>query len=170
MRYSIWLVPSPSDQKYLSKIILYLSKTYGAPAFIPHITLYGGITSLKSAKEAVLMCKQFLPMQLNAAKVRSSSYLWKTVYVEMGNGIKLSNLHKTLRKHLTSQNDYKFNPHLSLIYKKSNKNTRQKIRCDVKLRRSFHFDKIVIIKSSNNVDLWRPLFQMRLGSKRAKKL
>jgi 2'-5' RNA ligase len=165
MRYSIWLVPSKYDQKYLSKIILYLSKTYSAPVFTPHITLYGGITSLKSAKEAVLMCKQFSPMQLNVIKVRSSSYLWKTVYAEIGCSVKLSRLHQILRKHLKSQNEYKFNPHLSLIYKKSDKNTRQKIRCNVKLQRSFNFDRIIIIKSSNRVELWKPLFQVRLYSK-----
>jgi 2'-5' RNA ligase len=170
MRYSIWLVLSLSDKKHLSKIILYLSKTYGAPVFTPHITLYSGITSLKSAKEAVLMCKQFSPMHLNAVKVRSSAYLWKTVYVEIVRSSKLSSLHQILRKHLKSQNDYKFNPHLSLIYKKLDKNTRQKIRCSVKLQRSFCFDKIVIIKSSNEVKFWKPLFQIRLCYKRAKKL
>ncbi|MEM3143920.1 MAG: hypothetical protein QXW91_04775 [Candidatus Nitrosotenuis sp.] len=163
-------MPSQSDKKYLSKIILYLSKTYNAPTFTPHITLYGGITSLKSAKKAVLACKRFSPIHLNAVKVKSSSYLWKTVYAEIGHNVKLSSLHKILRKHLKSQNGYTFHPHLSLIYKKSDKNTRQKIRCAVKLKRSFYFDKIIITKSSDNVRVWWPLFQMKLGSKRAKKL
>jgi len=160
MTYSIWLVPSHQDKKYLNKIIHNLAKKHDAPKFSSHITVYSGITSLKKAKEAV--------QRINSCKVRvyktgigQSEYLWKTLFVKIKKGKNLSKIHNTLYEALGTK--YDFEPHISLIYKKLDSTTKLNIKNSLKIKKSFSFDGIVIIKSSKNVKAWKTLYKARLG-------
>ena len=113
MTYSIWLVPSYGDKKYLNKIINDLAKKHGAPKFSAHITVYSGITSLRKAKAAV--------QSLDSCKIRvyktgigQSNYLWKTIFV--------------------------------------------------KIKKSFSFGGIAIVRSSKRVKDWKVIYKASLGA------
>lgn len=159
MTYSIWLEPSAADAKYLNKIINNLAKTLAAPKFSAHITLYGGISSLSTAKNAINECAKS-KLEARTSNVSHSDYLWKTVFVNVKKDKNLKNLNLTLQKNLKAK--YEFKPHISLIYKRLDYTTKRKIIDNLRIKKSFTFDKITIIKSSKNVDTWKKLYTVRL--------
>jgi 2'-5' RNA ligase len=158
MTYSIWLVPSKKDAKYLNVIIQNLAKEYSAPKFSAHITVHSGISSLNDAKLAV----QSLSMgRIHARKlgIGKSDYLWKTLYIRIKKDQKLGAIHKTLAKNLDTK--YVFLPHISLIYKKLDDSTKRKIIKGLKAKKSYTFDGLVIIRSSKNVKKWKIMHRTR---------
>ena len=161
MTYSIWLVPSKKDAKYLNAIIQSLAKEYGAPKFSPHITVYSGISSLNDAKSAVRLLDA---RKIHATKIGigKSEYLWKTLYIRIKKDKRLDAIHKTLANKLDT--GYDFFPHISLIYKKLDDPTKRKIIKTLKTKKSFTFDGITIIRSSKNVHKWEVLYRASLGA------
>jgi 2'-5' RNA ligase len=161
MTYSIWLVPSYGDKKYLNKIINDLAKKHGAPKFSAHITVYSGITSLRKAKAAV--------QSLDSCKIRvyktgigQSDYLWKTIFVKIKNDKNLGKIHKTLHAKLGTK--YDFAPHISLIYKKMDHSIKRKTRNSLKIKKSFSFGGIAIVRSSKRVKDWKVIYKASLGA------
>lgn len=161
MTYSIWLVPSTKDAKYLNTIIRNLAKKHDALKFSAHITVYSGISSLSAAKFAV----QLLSPGVICAKktgIGQSDYLWKTLYIKIKKDKKLDHIYKTLQANLGTK--YDFEPHISIIYKKLDNATKRKIRLGLKIKKSYSFDGVVIIRSSKNVSKWRTLYRSSLGA------
>ena len=159
MTYSIWLEPLSGDAKHINKTINKLAKTHAAPRFSAHMTLYSGISSLIMAKHAVNQCPK-LRLDVRASGISQSDYLWKTVFVNVKKDKNLRHLNSTLQKNLKTK--YEFKPHISLIYKRLDRTTKRKIIRDLRIKKSFTFDKITIIKSSKNVDNWKKLYTVRL--------
>ncbi|MEW6043753.1 MAG: hypothetical protein AB1608_05775 [Thermoproteota archaeon] len=160
MKYSIWLEPTAKDGLYLSKTIKYLSRKYDAPIFSPHITLYSGIRRYAQARAAVNACADFQKMRIVVRRMRHSDYLWKTLYLETKKDKDLQRINHMLKKNLT--NKYKFEPHISLIYKALDTKTKRQIAKDLNLKRSYKFDKITIIRSPTRISNWKKLKTIRL--------
>lgn len=161
MTYSIWLEPSSRDGAYLKEMINGLAKAYNAPKFPPHITVYSGTRNLDTAKDAVKECRKFKKFSSLTAGIKSSDYLWKTMYIEIRQDANLVAIHGMLADSLKTK--YLFRPHLSLMYKKMPSGTRAKIRRSITVKKSIEFDRITIITSSSRVSDWRRAFSIRLG-------
>jgi 2'-5' RNA ligase len=160
MKYSIWLEPAQHDRLYLKRVIAGLAKTYDAPLFLPHITLYSGIRQFEAAQRAVRQCRAFPKFITTSTGIGYSDYLWKTLYVKIRLDANLAKIHTILKDALPTR--YSFKPHVSLIYKKIPKKTKLQILLDLELKKSLEFDRITIIRSSNQVERWKRLFSMRL--------
>lgn len=160
MTYSVWLEPAIKDAKYLSKIIKRLGKKYNAPIFAPHITVYSNIAKYTQASSAVGACVGLSKIRVTCTKIKYADYLWKTLYLEIKKDKRLQLINNTLGSKLV--NRYKFAPHISLIYKKLDINTKKRIIKDLKLKHTFSFDKITIIRSSKNVSKWKKMKTIRL--------
>lgn len=163
MTYSIWLVPTTKDTKYLNQIIKNLSKQYDAPNFGAHITLYSKIRSLTKAKQ-VLDENKFDIIRTKSTGIGQSDYLWKTIFIKIKKDKSLSNINQILAKNLKTK--YSFEPHISLIYKKLEYRTKTKIIKNLKIKKSYTFDRITIVRSSNDVRQWKKLYSIRLDSTR----
>jgi 2'-5' RNA ligase len=155
MTFSIWLEPIPQDAKYLKKITGHLAKKYNAPIFAPHITLYNEISKYQHAEAAVRKCKDLSKLRLKTASVGFSDSLWKTLYVNIRKSKSLKSINKCLGTSLECSPQYKFKPHMSLIYKKLDAKTKRHLAQNLKIRQSFGFDKITIIHSSKDVSKWK---------------
>ncbi|MEO9309437.1 MAG: hypothetical protein ABI337_03985 [Nitrososphaera sp.] len=160
MTYSVWLEPTIKDLKYLSKIIKRLGRKYNAPLFTPHITVYSNIARYTQASRAVDACANFSKIFVTRGKICHSNYLWKTLYIEIKKDRGLRLINNTLRSNL--ENRYEFAPHISLIYKKLDTNTKKQIIKGLKLKRIYAFDKITIIRSAKNVTKWKKMKTIRL--------
>jgi 2'-5' RNA ligase len=161
MTYSIWLVPTSKDAKLLDGIIKNLAKKYDAPSFSAHVTLFSGITSLNKAKSLVDLIYSG-PINAKKIGVGKSDYLWKTLYIRIRKERNIITLHQTMQNHTKTR--YVFEPHISLIYKKLDHITKKKIKLDLKIKNTYTFDTIAIIKSSKNVKKWKKLYSVRLNA------
>ncbi|HXG73250.1 MAG TPA: hypothetical protein VNK44_00330 [Candidatus Nitrosotenuis sp.] len=160
MTYSVWLEPATKDAEYISKIIKRLGKKYDAPLFAPHITVHGNIRKYSLALKAANACADLSKIRVSCVKIRHTTYLWKTLYVEIKNNKRLQLINRTLGS--TLANRYKFAPHISLIYKKLDTKTKKQIIEDLKIKRTFLFDRITIVRSSKNVSKWKKMKTIRL--------
>ncbi len=158
MTYSVWLVPAYSDAKYYNQIIASLSKQYAAPKFAAHMTIYSKISSLGEAKKAVSGIKS-KKIRAKTLGIGKSDYLWKTLFVKIKKDRHLVKIHQSL--HDSLKNNYDFAPHLSLIYKKINTQTKRHIRNNLKIQKSVLFDSVVIIRSSRTVKNWKVVYRKK---------
>jgi 2'-5' RNA ligase len=163
MTYSIWLVPTIKDAKYLNQVIKNLAIQYDAPKFDAHITLYSKVRSLAKAKQ-VLDENKFGIMRTKHTGIGQSDYLWKTIFLKIKKDKSLSNINQILAKHFKT--NYSFEPHISLIYKKLNPQTKTKLIKNLKMKKSYTFDRIVIVRSSKDVKQWKKMHSIRLDSTR----
>ena len=161
MTYSIWLLPTTRDAKHLGGMISKLAIQHGAPKFSAHITLYSGIQSLAQAKSAVNMTKS-RPIRVQNLGIGQSEYLWKTMFLRIKKEKQLNRIYLNLQKNLDA--NYKFQPHISIIYKKLDHATKRKIKSSLKIKKSYTFDKIIIIRSSKHVHKWEKLYSLRLDA------
>jgi 2'-5' RNA ligase len=161
MTYSIWLVPSAVDSKCLNKIIQNLAKKYNAPKFSAHITVFSGVRNFGKAKSAALSLRHSA-IRAQKTGIGHSDYLWKTLFLKIKKSRALSELYTDLQASLDTK--YDFEPHISLVYKKLDQSTKRKIISDLKTKKSFRFDKLVIIRSSKSVHKWKRLYTVRLNA------
>lgn len=163
MTYSIWLVPTAKDAKYLNQIIKNLAMQYDAPKFDAHITLYSKVRSLTKAKQ-VLAESKFGIIRTKSTGIGQSDYLWKTVFIKVKKDRPLSNINQILAKHFKTK--YSFEPHISIIYKKMDSQTKTKLIRNLKMKKSYTFDRIIMVRSSKDVKQWKKLYSVRLNSTR----
>lgn len=154
---SVCLVPKQEDKKYLLKIIKSLNQKYNTVAFIPHITIYGGIetelTNIKQAAEKSI--KDIQPFTVYVEKIDYSEEWSKTLFIQIKPSVMLNKIHFLLRKKLKQYNDYVFNPHISLIYKKDmTKKEKLNETKNLKFKKSFVIDRIVLITPLNIKEKW----------------
>lgn len=152
MIYSVWAEPATQDAKYLLKIIRSLGEKYSAPTFRPHITLYGGVRNMSSVMTAIRNCgaRKF---SVRTKSLDFSDSVWKTVFVNVERNRQMQKINNAIKE--VASNQYDFSPHMSLIYKKMDNSTKQKIINDLKIKGKFTFDKITIIVSSKVVSEWK---------------
>ncbi len=155
--HAIWLTFSKNDREYLNKIINELSEKYHAPKFEPHITVYGLVDSEMSliesiAKEATLNHNSFL---VEKSEILQSEKLWKTVYVELKMNNQLELFYKNLKKHFEKIVKYKFNPHISLIYKILPIEERIKIINELDIKNEFMVNRLVVQKFFPEIEKWK---------------
>lgn len=164
MTFSIWLEPTMKDSIYLKNIIKELAKNYGSDVFDPHITLFSGIERSNLAVSAIKHCHSHRSVRTRIIDIKSSEVIWKTVFVNVQNNPSLLQLNHTIKKIAGMNNTYRFQPHISLIYKILDSKTKREIIKKLKIKSTFCFDKISAIKSSQDISEWRKLETVHLHS------
>ena len=166
-----WLIPAEPARSYFASVISDLAARFDAPVFEPHLTIYSTATGNENDRELlerVLADRGAYCLVVKA--VECSNEFTKTVFVQFQPDKTLTRLSADLRQASTNQNDYKVNPHLSLIYKTLPRETKAEIANSVKV--PFHevrFDsaKAVIspanIQSRDDVEAWRVVATRKLS-------
>jgi len=155
--HAIWLTFSKSDREYLKNIIDEISEKYHAPKFEPHITIYGLVESELSfidsiAKEVTHNCNSFL---VKKSEILQSNELWKTIYIELEINNKIKLIHQNLEKYFKKILKYKFEPHISLIYKILPIEEKLKIINELHIKDEFIINKLAIQKFFPDIEKWK---------------
>lgn len=155
--HAIWLTFSKSDREYLKNIIDKISEEYQAPKFEPHITIYGLVDSEISlietiAKEITLNQNSFV---VKKSEILQSDELWKTVFIELKTSQQLESIHKKFKKYFEKISKYKFDPHISLIYKILPTEEKIKIINELNIKKEFVVSKLAIQKFFPDIEKWK---------------
>jgi hypothetical protein len=166
-----WLCPDEPMQTYFATLINDLATKFDAPTFDPHVTLY--VTDAVNENPGGVLdpvLKGRGPYRLAVRRVDHSEKFTKTVFVQFEPDTELARLSSDLRRVSAVQNDYELNPHLSLIYKTMDSETKREIADSIRLPfTSVAFDlvKAVIspaeIKSRLDVEAWRIIAEKKLS-------
>ena len=153
-KVSFWLIPSQEDRAFFQKIIDTLAQEYDAPAFTPHVTIYSGEYA-PNESPAELLEKAIQGVQcfsLRIDKLLYSEEFTKTLFVQFHPSTILSQISETIQSNSKNSSDYALNPHLSLIYKQMNEETKKNINASLSLPKSeIVFDEVRAISTSETV-------------------
>ena len=154
---SIWLCPDYNNELYLQNVINCLSDIHNSPRFFPHCTLASGIKSNKHELENIIdnSIDNIGPIIVQSKRISYTNILWKTVFIELVVSKDLKSLQNSIYTEIKSNIDYKFDPHISLIYKLMPNDIKKEIINSLHLKNSFKMDKIVAVKTGQNILDWK---------------
>lgn len=114
----IWLLPEVEVSAYLQQQIDDLARTYQAPHFIPHMTVFCGETSDLDAVKAIVkqVSTTQAPLEMRYRDIGATALFYKTTFLQFEPNQALTELNQELHSKLDPNSDYKLYPHLSLLY------------------------------------------------------
>jgi Cyclic phosphodiesterase-like protein len=117
--FAVWLIPAPSDRRWLSKVIQDYAAEYDAPAFEPHLTLYSGLIQPKDDLQNIIAeaIPSGSPITLEIMGLNYGENFFRTGFIACGMCDRLTQLSQSIRDHLSIPQNYVLEPHLSLMYK-----------------------------------------------------
>jgi len=165
-----WLCPAEPARSELSAIIRDLAARFGAPLFEPHVTL--SVASAEKENPSAVLKKGLQgkrPYRLAIRGLDYSDKFTKTLFVQFEPDNDLESLSEDLRRASASPSDYELNPHLSLIYKTMDQETKRRLAASLALPfADLIFDRVkaVIspetISSRKDVEAWRVVAEEEL--------
>ena len=161
---SIWLCPNNKDTLYLQHIINHLSGINNSVPFLPHCTLVSGLKLNRSELAKILdkSINNYGPIIVNSKRVSYSNIFWKTIFIELLDSKDLISLQKNINKQIKSDIGYKFDPHISLIYKIMPEYLKKEIIDSLSLQNSFKMNKVVAVKTDQNIVDWKIIVEREL--------
>lgn len=155
--FAIWFLFNEDDNDYLNRIIQDLSKQYTSIVFVPHITAYGLVeTNLETIEKTVLECIYGVkPFLVEKIKLNYSDDFWKTLFIKIKQNEYLNSINKKLTSKLSKFSKFKFLPHVSLIYKKMNKQEKEHLANNLDIKDSFVISKMGILEFSESIAHWK---------------
>ncbi|PYI93098.1 MAG: hypothetical protein DME97_07270 [Verrucomicrobia bacterium] len=165
-----WLCPAEPARNHFAMLICNLAEKFNAPFFEPHVTLY--VTDAANENPSAVLeqvVKNRQSCHLSVRGLDHSDKFTKTVFVQFEPDEDLARLSSDLRRASTAQNDYQLNPHLSLIYKTMDRETKRDLAASLRLpfdKVRFDSAKAVIspakIESRADVEAWRVVATHRI--------
>ena len=99
---------------------------------------------------------------MKSKRISYSNIFWKTVYIELADRKNLISLQKNIFKQIKSDKKYKFEPHISLIYKMMPEYIKKEIIDSLSLQNSFKMNKVVAVKTDQNIVDWEIIVEREL--------
>jgi hypothetical protein len=166
-----WLIPGESTRSHFSAIISDLAARFDAPIFEPHVTIY--VTNAANEDSGSVLeraIKDFGEYRLSIRGLDYSEKFTKTIFVQFELDPDLACLSTELRRASALQSEYELNPHLSLIYKAMDRETKRDVAASIRLPfTKVLFDSVravispATIESREDVDSWRVVTSRRLA-------
>lgn len=167
---TFWLLPAEPAHTFFSRLIAELAERFDAPVFEPHVTVYVIDAQKENAME-LLNCASANTesRRLSITGIDYSDEFTKTLFVQFKPDAGLARLSEDLRRGSVSRDDYQLNPHLSLLYKDLDNETKRQLAASI----SLPFDEIVFdevkavispaeIRSRTDVEAWRVVAEQSL--------
>lgn len=165
-RFSLWLIPSNTDFNYLRYFIADLANETHTSPFNPHCTLMGGINTCPENDKLARIAQLFRsPMKARAKSIDYSKDLWKSVYIQLTANREIMDLQSKIHQCLFPHNPYIFNPHISLAYSEEQINKKAQLARRIGVKSTFIFDRIVVMKTGDEVHRWEKIFEVKMGVK-----
>lgn len=158
--YSVFLIPSKEDYKFLSEIIKKISIKYKTSYFEPHVTVYSGRYSnrelLRKTIESSL--PEIQPFSLQVKGINVSPNYFQTLFIEFLPNKMLENIYDTLKNAVKDYSNYTLMPHLSLIYKETTEIERLSMLTEpIITEPHIFFDEFKLVSPLNSVDGWKDI-------------
>lgn len=117
--FAVWLIPAPSDRRWLRKVIQDYAAEYDTPAFEPHLTLYSGVIQPEDNLQVIVAesIAAMTPITLEVMGLNYSENFFRTGFITFALSNHLLQLSSVIRDRLSQPTEYLLEPHLSLMYK-----------------------------------------------------
>ena len=166
-----WLCPAEPARSHFATLIREFAARFDAPVFEPHVTIH--VTSATREKPGEVLARVLRPGQpyrLDVLGLDYSDKFTQTLFVRLASHAGLARLSEDLRRASASPSDYKPNPHLSLLYKTMDPETKRNLAGSITLPFgdvTFDTVKAVLsparIESREDVESWRVIAEEKVG-------
>ena len=95
--FALWLMPDDLTKRRVQPVIQTLAKTYDAPSFDAHVTVYAGPSNDAEMKAIVAAVSGFLPVRLAAEKLNHTNAYTKTLFVQFGESENLRSMFESAK-------------------------------------------------------------------------
>ena len=165
MPFSAWLLPEEKYSGLFQELINRLAQENDSPQFAPHCTLVGKIMldSNFSFDEIKIFCNQTNPVSLNVSKIMSEKTHFKSLYIQLKKEKSIVDFQKKLANFFFKREPYRFDPHLSLMYKIVSVEKQKKIIAGIPLPDQISFNCISIVNTGEIVEDWNGVFSQKLS-------
>ena len=165
-----WLCPAEPERSQLARLIGDLALRFDAPAFEPHVTIHvAGADRETPGTVLEKIVKGRRPYRLDVRGLDYSDKYTKTLFVQLAPDAELALLSEDLRRASVSPGDYQLNPHISLLYKTMDEETKRRLGASIILpftAVNFSRVKAVLspaeIKSRADIEAWRVIAECSL--------
>jgi hypothetical protein len=165
-----WLCPAEPARSHFAALISDLAARFDAPVFEPHITIYVTKAEREPPGEVLgSVVPKREPYRLSVVGLDYSAKFTQTLFVRFAAHGQLTRLSEDLRRASAAQSDYELNPHLSLLYKTMDRETKSELAGAITLPftdATFDTVKAVLspgkIKSRHEVNAWRVVAERKL--------
>ena len=165
-----WLCLAEPERSQFARLIGDLAVRFDAPTFEPHVTIHA--TSANRENPGTVLEKMLKgrgPYRLSVRGLDYSDKYTKTLFVQLAPDAALAQLGEDLRRASVSPGDYRLNPHVSLLYKTMDEETKRRLTTSIILpftAVNFSRVKAVLspaeIKSRADVEAWRLIAECSL--------
>ena len=158
-----WLIPAEPAHSFFQQVINDLAQRYDAPSFEPHLTIHVGANDADAAEAAVAEAsRKWQSIAAEFVGIDHSDEFIKTLFVQFAPNRKLQKLNTIIRDAAGDSSEYRFNPHLSLLYKKMATSSRAELTTSISLPFSeVTFDAVQAVRCISptetraDVEAWR---------------
>ena len=165
-----WLLPEDRARSWFRSLIEALAQKHDAPAFAPHVTLYSSDDSEEHARQLIdRIAASYTQIELQIERIETSEQFTKTLFVQFARNQDAQQMSEALRVAAKSKCDYKFDPHLSLLYAHLREETRRaEARAIAVPFDRVQFDQLAAVAFSTpietraDVETWRIIASARL--------
>jgi 2'-5' RNA ligase len=126
-----WLIPAPPERELFRKIIHILSREFRGASFEPHLTLFVTTRDMPSPRK-VLEQITARPLRLRSRGVSFADQFTKTLFVRFKSSPVLKKLAVDLGRAINFAARAPTDPHISLLYKKLPRRTKEELASTVK--------------------------------------
>jgi len=163
--YSIWLIPSSESNDLLGRLIKKTCSYFSCSIFSPHCTLIGGLKKpILGIIDLVDSCRKKsteLSCETNGLKIGEPP--WKVFYIDLRSNSKIFDIQKYFSNRISSDIDYSFDPHLSLVYGRFNdKDLKGRIK-NIHIPKMIKFDRIAIANTKGEIKDWSLVYETFIG-------
>lgn len=166
---TFWLLPAADAKAVFTSLINDLAERVDAPAFEPHVTLQSAELEERRALELLdTVAATSGPLQLQVAGVEFSEKYTKTLYLQFQPSDEAAGLSNAIAR-VVGDNGYKFDPHLSLLYKTMPAFAKEELAREIVIPlEQVSFDAVQLvsipraIERAEDVRAWRTLAERRL--------
>jgi hypothetical protein len=147
-----------------------LAARFDAPVFEPHVTIYVTSPDRENPNKVLTdVTSQRQEYRLPIREIDYSDKFTKTLFVQFAPDSDLARLSEDLQRASASPMDYELSPHLSLLYKDMDQETKRRLAVSIALPfTEVIFDRVkavicpATISSGEDVEAWRVIAEQPL--------
>lgn len=160
---SLWLLPAAKDLEPLAAKIHQLASRFGAPAFTPHVTVFGGLTTPRERiLEAVeTVARERGPFSLVPRGITHSALFFQCLVLDFGEAREVLELRRDLAPVVGKRPEQAARPHLSLLYAELPEGERAGLAQEVEPPAAIHFDRLCLVAPGDGLAGWKDVVGWR---------